>query len=63
MQKFCVSNLFFFKSYGRKTSEVVRSTPPLGKCMVKIFLGEGVADGEGEGGSSERCLKWGCGGH
>ena len=28
--------------------------------MIKIFLGEGVVDGEG--GSSERCLKWGGGG-
>ena len=25
--------------------------------MIKIFRGEGVVDGEG--GSSERCLKWG----
>ena len=30
-------------------------------CMIKIFMGEGVVDGEG--GSSERCLKWGGGGH
>ena len=29
-------------------------------CMIKIFRGEGVMDGEG--GSSERCLKWGGGG-
>ena len=29
--------------------------------MIKIFRGEGVVDGEG--GSSERCLKWGGGGH
>ena len=29
-------------------------------CMIKIFRGEGVVDGEG--GSSERCLKWGGGG-
>ena len=29
-------------------------------CMIKTFRGEGVVDGEG--GSSERCLKWGCGG-
>ena len=34
-------------------------------CMIKIFRGgggegEGVVDGEG--GSSERCLKWGSGG-
>ena len=28
--------------------------------MIKIFRGEGVVDGEG--GSSERCLKWGSGG-
>ena len=28
--------------------------------MIKIFRGEGVVDGEG--GSSERCLKWGGGG-
>ena len=27
--------------------------------MIKIFKGEGVVDGEG--GSSERCLKWGGG--
>ena len=27
---------------------------------MKIFRGEGVVDGEG--GSSERCLKWGGGG-
>ena len=26
-------------------------------CMIKIFRGEGVVDGEG--GSSERCLQWG----
>ena len=26
-------------------------------CMIKIFRGEGVVDGEG--GSSEGCLKWG----
>ena len=30
-------------------------------CMIKIFLGEGRGGG-GEGGSSERCLKWGGGG-
>ena len=29
-------------------------------CMIKIVRGEGVVDGEG--GSSERCLKWGGGG-
>ena len=30
--------------------------------MIKIFRGrEGVVDGVG--GSSERCLKWGVGGH
>ena len=29
-------------------------------CMIKIFRGEGVVDGEG--GSSEGCLKWGGGG-
>ena len=28
--------------------------------MIKIFWGQGVVDGEG--GSSERCLKWGGGG-
>ena len=28
--------------------------------MIKIFRGEGVVDGEG--GSSEGCLKWGGGG-
>ena len=28
--------------------------------MIKIFRGEGVVDGEGC--SSERCLKWGGGG-
>ena len=28
--------------------------------MIKIFRGEGVVDGDG--GSSERCLKWGGGG-
>ena len=33
---------------------------PNGLCMIKIFRGEGVVDGEG--GSSERCLKWGGGG-
>ena len=27
--------------------------------MIKIFIGGGVVDGEG--GSSERCLKWGSG--
>ena len=30
------------------------------RCMIKIFRGEGVVDGEG--GSSERCLKWRGGG-
>ena len=31
-------------------------------CMIKIFSrGGGVVDGEG--GSSERCLKWGGAGH
>ena len=29
-------------------------------CMIKIFRGEGVVDGEG--GSSEGCLKWDGGG-
>ena len=29
-------------------------------CMIKILVGEGVVDGEGT--SSERCLKWGGGG-
>ena len=29
--------------------------------MIKIFRGEGVVDGEG--GNSERCLKWGGGGY
>ena len=29
--------------------------------MIKIFMGGGVVDGEG--GSSEGCLKWGGGGH
>ena len=29
-------------------------------CMIKIFMGEGVVDGEG--GSSEKCLKWDGGG-
>ena len=28
--------------------------------MIKSFRGEGVVDGEGD--SSERCLKWGGGG-
>ena len=31
----------------------------LNRCTIKIFRGEGVVDGEG--GSSERCLKWGGG--
>ena len=30
------------------------------KCMIKIFMGEGVMDGER--GSREGCLKWGGGG-
>ena len=30
------------------------------KCMIKIFRGGGMVDGEG--GSSEGCLKWGGGG-
>ena len=30
-------------------------------CMIKICRGEGVVDGEG--GSIEKCLKWGGGGH
>ena len=29
--------------------------------MIKIFMGGGVVDGEGD--SSEGCLKWGGGGH
>ena len=32
----------------------------LTRCTIKIFRGEGVVDGEG--GSSEGCLKWGGGG-
>ena len=28
-------------------------------CMIKLLLGSGVV--EGEGGNSERCLKWGGG--
>ena len=34
------------------------------KCMIKIFRGGGggVVDGVG-GSSSERCFKWGGGGH
>ena len=28
--------------------------------MIKVFMGEGVVDGEG--GNSERCLEWGDGG-
>ena len=37
----------------------IKSTTP--QCMISIFMGgEGVVDGEG--GSSERCLKWGGGG-
>ena len=37
----------------------MKSTTP--QCMIDIFMGgEGVMDGEG--GSSERCLKWGGGG-
>ena len=31
--------------------------------MIKIFRGEGGKDGGWGGGSSERCLKWGGGGH
>ena len=30
-------------------------------CMIKIFRGGGVVDGEG--GNSEGCLKWGGGSH
>ena len=36
----------------------VQSNPA--RCTIKIFRGEGVVDGEG--GSSEGCLKWGGGG-
>ena len=32
-------------------------------CMIKIFRGGGEGVVDGEGGSSERCLKWGGGGH
>ena len=32
------------------------------KCTIKIFRGRGRGGGWG-GGSSERCLKWGDGGH
>ena len=32
----------------------------IARCMIKIFRGGGVVDGEG--GSSEGCLKWGGGG-
>ena len=31
-------------------------------CMIKIFKGGGVVDGDGGGGSSEGCLKWSSGG-
>ena len=34
--------------------------PPVLRCMIKIFRGEGVVDEVG--GSSGRCLKWGGGG-
>ena len=42
--------------------QIIRIAPLM--CMFKILWGEGVVDGEG--GSSERCLKWdgeGWGGH
>ena len=32
------------------------------RCIIKIFRGEGEGVVDGEGGSSERCLKWGGGG-
>ena len=32
-------------------------------CMIKIFIGGGAGMVNGEGGNSERCLKWGGGGH
>ena len=31
------------------------------RCMIKIFRGEEEVDGDWS--SSERCLKWGDGGH
>ena len=34
----------------------------LQKCMIEIFIGGGAGVVDGEWGSSERCLKWGCGG-
>ena len=39
----------------------IHRQPRFPLCMIKIFKGEGVVDGEG--GSSEGCLKWGGGGH
>ena len=39
--------------------KVTKFQLPCPKCMIKIFRGEGVVDGEG--GSSERWLKWGDG--
>ena len=47
----------FFK----RVTKVFLPEARLGRCMIKIFRGEGVVDGVG--GSSERCLKWGGGGH
>ena len=41
------------------TNWVTRSVLQIRRCMIKIFIGEGVVDGEG--GSSEGCLKWGGG--
>ena len=45
------------KSLVSAPSHLLRSTLTRAGCMIKIFRGEGVVDGEG--GSSERCLKWG----
>ena len=51
------SNSFLRQSIG----ETIQLYAQTNLCMIKIYRGEGVVDGEGS--SSEGCLKWGGGGH
>ena len=68
---FFYGHIFSVKSLNLVTFELLHVFPPMNsmrskllmgvRCTIKIFRGgEGVVDGEG--GSSEGCLKWGGGG-
>ena len=52
---------FFKNNFSQGNSrDAFKAAYPKGKRTIKIFMGEEVVDGEG--GNSERCLKWGGGG-